>query len=398
MRLSAALLMIVMLCVWIAPAAAQDEGNLRESCVEQYDASVDYFPDKSEPQLTDAFTVEYFNHYKLVTVLMPWPGAEAADAFTYALVQCGTPAPDDLPENTLVIEVPVQRVVTMSTTYVPTLTLLDVVARIVAVDEGDYINDAAVRARLDSGDISEVGYGSGVNVEALLELEPDLIMTQSFGTPDFDAEPLLTAAGLPVVVNGDWVETTPLGRAEWMKFVALFFNGEAAANTAFEGIVERYNALAALTADVDTRPTVFVGSVFQDTWFMAGGASYTAQLLRDAGAAYVNADDPNTGSIPLDFEAAFALAGEADFWVNPDQLFWRTAADVLASDTRYANFAAYTSGNVYNNTARVNAFGWADYYESGLANPDTILADLIYIFHPDLLPEHELVYYQRLGS
>jgi iron complex transport system substrate-binding protein len=122
-----------------------------------------------------------------------------------------------------------------------------------------------------------------------------------------------------------------------------------------------------------------------------------AQLLRDAGAAYVNAVDTNTGSVPFDFESVYDLALEADFWLNPDQLAWLTLDDVLAADARYGGFAAFENGSIYNNNLAMNEFGWADYYESGLANPDLILADLIAIFHPPLMPDHELIYYRRLG-
>ncbi|MFN8373703.1 MAG: ABC transporter substrate-binding protein [Anaerolineae bacterium] len=395
-RLFAILFVLLFTTIFATPAWTQEApSETADTCVEQYDASTDYFPDKAEPEFTAGFSVEYFNNYKLVTVLTPYPGAE--ETFQYALVQCGTPIPDDLPENALVVEVPVQSVVTMSTTYLPTLDLLGVTDRIVGMDEFDYVNTPSVRERIDAGELVEIGSGSGVNVEALLELEPGLVMTQSFGSPDYDAAPVLVDAGLPVVINGDWVDTTPLGRAEWMKFIALFFNGEAVVNEAFAGVVERYNALAEMTAAVETQPTVFVGSAYGDTWYMAGGASYAAQLLRDAGAAYVNADDTSTGGLPLDFETAYDIALEADFWLNPDQLFWFTLDDVSAADPRYEDFAAFQSGNIYNNNAIMNEFGGVDYYESGLSNPDVILADLITIFHPDLLPDHQLVYYQRLG-
>jgi iron complex transport system substrate-binding protein len=389
-RFFAILSVLLMAALFASPAWTQDAAT-ETACVEQYDADTDYFADKVELEYTEGFSVEYFNNYKVVTVLTPYPGAE--ETFTYVLVQCGTPAPDELPEGAVVIVVPVQSIVTMSTTYLPTLDLLGVTDTIVGMDEFDYTNLPSIRERIDSGELTEVGSGSTVNVEALLELEPDLIMNQTFGTPD----PILVDEGLPVVINGDWVDTTPLGRAEWMKFIALFYNGEASAQEAFDGVVERYSALTELTADVETRPTVFTGSAYEGTWYMSGGGSYAAQLLRDAGAAYVNADDTSTGGLALDFEAAYDVALDAEFWINPDQLFWFTLDDVSATDTRYQDFAAFQNGNIYNNNASANESGWSAYYESGLSNPDIILADLITIFHPDLLPDHELVYYQRLG-
>jgi iron complex transport system substrate-binding protein len=390
-----AIVSVLLLAALFATPAWTQDATSEAACVEQYDTDTDYFADKAELEYTEGFSVEYFNNYKVVTVLTPYPGAE--ETFTYVLVQCGTPVPDELPEGAVVVNVPVQSIVTMSTTYLPPLDLLGVTDTIVGMDEFDYANNPNVRERIDSGEVTEIGSGTGVNVEALLELEPELIMTQSSGFPDYDAAPILVNAGLPVVINGDWVDTTPLGRAEWVKFTALFYNGEAVANDAFNGVIERYDALAELAADVETRPTVFTGSAYGDSWYMAGGGSYAAQLLRDAGAAYVNADDTSTGGLPLDFETAYDVALEADFWLNPDQSLWFTLDDVTATDPRYADFAAFQSGNIYNNNAAVNEFGGSDYYESGLSNPDVVLADLITIFHPELLPDHELVYYQRLG-
>ncbi len=234
-RLFTVLSVLLLAAVFAVPAWSQEA---TAACVEQYDADTNYFPDQVETEYTEGFTVEYFNNYKLVTVLTPYPGAE--ETFQYALVQCGTPIPDDLPEEALVIEVPVQSIVTMSTTYLPALDVLGVTETIVGMDELDYVNTLSIRERIDSGEVVEAGSGSGVNIEALLELEPDLIMMQSFGSPDFDAAPVLVDAGLPVVINGDWVDTNPLGRAEWITFIGGRY--------AFNRTLEYWHDEAAFTA------------------------------------------------------------------------------------------------------------------------------------------------------
>jgi iron complex transport system substrate-binding protein len=151
-----------------------------------------------------------------------------------------------------------------------------------------------------------------------------------------------------------------------------------------------------LTADVENRPTVFLSSPYQGTWYMSPGGSYTARLLEDAGADYLWAEDEGAGVLVLDFESVLERAADADVWLNPDQLFWFSLDDVVTTDERFVNFTAYENGMIYNNNARLNESGWNDYYESGVANPDVVLADLIAIFHPDLLLEHELYYYRQL--
>lgn len=386
-------LLFVLLAVFlVVPVVGAQEANLTAACVESFDPDADYFPDKITVEYAQGFSVEYFNHYKLVTVLLPWQGADAP--LQYLLVQCGTPAPDGYGE-TPVIEVPSARFVSMSTSFLPHIVAQGLLDRLVAIDTPLYTSSPEVLARFEAGDIAEIGgggSGTAPNVEALVDLEPDLVLTQRFSADDTNL-PVLEQAGLPVVVNADFLDTSPLGQAEWGKFIALFFNTEVLAEETFAGVESRYQELAALAAGAEARPTVLATTPFGDTWFMPGGRSYLAQLLADAGAAYLWADDESTGSLFLDFETVVDRAADADFWVNT---FQTTLDDLLAADERFAGFAAVQRGNVYTNNARQNANGGSDYYEAGQANPDIILADLIRIFHPDLLPDHELYFYKQL--
>lgn len=373
-----------------APAAV--ESSAADGCVENYDPTVDYFPAKVTVDYA-AFEVEYFNHYKVVTVHDPWLGAN--QSFTYVLVQCGTPMPEGF-ADTPMIEVPIPSIVSLSTTYLPQLEQLGLLDKLVAVDSGDWTTTEAVRAAVEAGDVAVVGSGTTINIEQLLDLEPGLIMAYSIGMPEYDTFPVVEEAGLPVVLNGDFVENNPLGRTEWIKFMALFFNAEEDAQAIFNEIETEYNEVAALAAATEDRPTVFLSSVYDGTWWMAGANSYMAQLIADAGADYLWADSGSVGSSPVDFESVLERAADADYWVNPDNSFWFTVDDVLASDERYVEFAALNNGNLYNNNVIVNENGGNAFYESGAANPHILLKDLVKIFHPDLLPDHELVYYQQV--
>ncbi len=390
MKVSAIFCLFVGLLLGSA-AFAQDAANVTEGCVATYDASVDYFPDKATVEYAEGFTIEYFNNYKVITVTRPWVGAETP--FTYALVQCGTPAPETATFDA-VIEVPINRLVSMSTTYLPSLVELDVVDTLVGVDEFDFVYSDAVRARIDAGDIVEVGGGSLVNVEQVLDLDPDLVMTYGLGSSDYDAHPVLIDAGIPVALNGDFNETSPLGRAEWVKFVAVFYNREADATALMETVAGEYQSLSERARSTDSLPTVLVNAMFGDTWYVSGGQSYIAQLIADAGGQYVWADDESTGGLPLSFEAVLDAAQDADVWINPN--FWFTLADGLAEDERYADFAAFENQQVFNNVARVTPMGGNDATELGALRPDLMLADLIRMFHPGLLPDHEFFFYTRL--
>lgn len=393
MKYHSVLLIIGILAGTLLPVAtAQDlTANLTDGCVEDYDPSVDYFPEKAEITHAQGLRIEYFNNYKVVTVSNPWRGANVS--FQYVLVQCGTPAPEDF-EDAVLIDVPTKTVISMSTTQIPHLDQMGLLGGLVGLDQLQFVSNPQVRAMIDEGKVVEVGYGATVNVELVLELDPDLVMTFSSGNPEFDSHPLLLDAGIPTVLIGDWTETTPLGRSEWIKFTAVFFNQEAAAERIYDGIVEQYQALAALVADVPERPTVFTDSPFEGVWYMPGGRSYMAALLKDAGAEYLWANDDTVGSIPLDFESVLEHAIDADFWLNVG--YWNSLADGLAQDERFAKFAAFQNGQVYNNNLRVNAGGGNDFYETGASNPELVLADLIAIFHPEVLPDHEFYFYQKL--
>ncbi len=365
--------------------------NLTEGCVDAFDPNVDYFPEKISLTHTTGFSVEYHNSYKVITVATPWPGA--GEAQQYVLVQCGAPEPTGF-DAAQIIEVPVQQIATMSTSYLPFLEAYNLLERLVAVDDVTYVNNPAVLAMAEAGTLVQIGYGAGVNVEQLLDLAPDLVMTYGSGSPEYDAHPVLINAGLKVAVNAEWLETSPLGRAEWGKFIAIFFNKEAVAESTFADTVARYEDLKAKAAAAAEKPTVLTDSEYQGSWYVAGGRSFTAQLLADAGAAYLWADDESAGSIPVAFEAVFDKAAAADFWLNVG--FVNSLEEMKAADERYTDFAAFQKGNVWNNNKRQNANGGNDYYESAVAQPDAVLADLIAIFHPELMPEYEMVYFQRL--
>lgn len=361
-------------------------------CVDTYDPAVDYFPDKVKLRYAQGFAVSYHNHYKVVTVVNPW--REATTQFQYVLVQCGTPVPEGF-EQAQVVEIPVQRIVVLSTTHLSHLERLDALDTLVGVDRFDHITTEAVRQKIGQGELTEVGNDSTLNIESILALQPDLVTTFGLGNPETDTHPKLLELGVPTAVLAEYLETTPLGQTEWLKFTALFLNRETQAQDKFEAIAQDYEQLVALAKTAVDRPTVLVGFSYNGTWYVPGGNSFAAQFLKDAGANYVWSDTDTQGSIPLSFESVFAQAATVDYWLNVSQ-DWRTLDDAIADDERYGTFQPWQTGQVFNNDARVNPQGGNDYWESGVLNPHVILADLIKLFHPDLLPEHELFYYRQL--
>ncbi|MEE4378599.1 MAG: ABC transporter substrate-binding protein [Candidatus Competibacteraceae bacterium] len=388
------LLLLAILLVMIAPGLATPVKSTDRDCVEQYDPQVDYFPDKADLTHARGFTLEYFGHYKILTVVTPWPGA--ARSFRYVLVQCGTPPPDGFSDAQF-IEVPIVKVIALTKPQLPHLELLDVLDGLLALDSLDRVYSQTVNQKIDEDKLVAVGWGTTIDAERILALEPDLVMATAYDQPQHNVHPILQRVGIPVVINAEYTEPTPLGRTEWLKFTAALFNKEQRAERLFNDIATRYHAYAELTHDLpaEQRPTVLTGALYGSAWFVPSGNSYLAQLLHIAGGDYLWADTDTVGNIPLDFEAVYARAWQADYWLTTKNE-WLTRADMQAADARYEVFTAYQQGRVYNNNARLSATGGNDYWERATLEPDMILADLIKIFHPDLVPKHTLKYFRKL--
>ncbi len=394
LRISA---MALLLCTACRPQPAVDEpGREPGSCIDRFDPEVDYFPAKTAPRYAERFRVEYFRHYKVVTISTPWSGAESR--LRYLLVQCGTPRPPGY-EDAEVIEIPVPTLVTTSTTELPHVVELDLVDRLVGHDELDYVSAPAIRRRIAAGDVVEVGSDARINLELVVAADPGLVLASGLGSPEIESFAKLRELGVDVVQVPSFLEASPLGRAEWIKVTALFFNREDRAEEFFARVAERYLELAARARTVAERPTVLCGSPIGETWHVPGGRSFMARLLADAGARYLWADDASTGAIPLAIESVYERALEAELWLHPGG--WRSLDTIAAVDERFTRLAAFENRRVFNNDARMNTAGdqaltGNDYWETGTARPDLVLADLIKIFHPELVPEHELVFHRRL--
>ena len=333
----------------------------------------------------------------IVEVTRPWQGARENDTFRYVLHPRDQRSPAVAGAD-VVVGVPIDSIVTMSTTFLPHLDALGRIDTVEAVDSVAYAYNPAVHRMANAGELREVGSGRNVDIERLIVLDPDIVMVNSFGG-DRDARPVLEEAGLPVVVSGDWVENRPLGRAEWLLFTSLFYDDLDQALERFREIEGSYGDLAEriearLAESTEDRPTVLVNAPYQGTWSVPGGESYMARFIRDAGGGYIWKDTERTGSLFLDIENVYAEAGDADIWINPG--VWSSLEQGAAEDERFTNFRAFQDGEVYNNNRRMGPGGGNDYFESGAMNPQRILADLISIFHPGLMPDYDRYYYQKL--
>ncbi|MFW8601817.1 ABC transporter substrate-binding protein [Desulfobacterota bacterium M19] len=336
------------------------------------------------------FQVSYRDKVTLITVSNPWRDAEAD--FHYLLKQRGTATPAGY-KGYQVVEVPVRRIVVLSPTYLAFIEQLGLVDKLKGFSNLSRVFSKTIRQAAGAGKIKNVGQGPNLRVEDVLDLRPDIIFT--YATGGFrDTHPKLLEAGLKVGVCAEYMESHPLGRAEWIKFFALFFNRGAKAERLFNALETRYLRLASLTREVKKRPAVITNTPFNGRWYVAGGNSFMARFIQDAGGSYIWRDTPRSGSIPIDIETVYNRGLNAKFWLNTG--IWTSLAQAREAAPRLADFASLRAGNLFNNNKRVNAAGGNDFWESGIMRPDVILADLIHIMHPKLLPNHKLYYYRRL--
>jgi iron complex transport system substrate-binding protein len=368
-------------------------GNVTHGCIDRFDPAVDYFPDKIAVEDAVTFRVEYHKSYKVVTVQAVYPGGPAE---RYVLVQCGTPAPalDDDLRGAQVVRVPITSLFSASTTHLSALVdlgRLDVLTGVSRLNE--LVGDAIVK-RAQTGHVQEFASDSVIDAERVVAAQPSVFMTGGYSSPPSLA--VIRAAGVPVVADTEWLETTALGRAEWLKYIALFLNEDGKAQQIYDAMKGRYRALSARATapPPSSRPLVMTGRSSRGLFTIAGGQSYVAALIKDAGGRYVWADNPSTDSPSVDFEAEVRRAADADVWINGGG--WRNLAAMAADEPRYAAFKAWRDGQVWVYERRMTPTGGNDYWTRSVTHPELVLADLVKIFHPTLVPDHAFEWYMRV--
>ncbi|MEM7485928.1 MAG: ABC transporter substrate-binding protein [Bacteroidota bacterium] len=339
------------------------------------------------------FTIESNTNFTTIEVTSAWPGAETN--FTYALVPREKMASIALPRDTYdaIVPVPVENMIVTSTTHIPSLEALGELNAITGFPNTDLVSSESARKRIDFEQIKELGTNENINTEIALVLQPDVVV--GFGINNTNkAYETLKRSGIPVVYNGEWTEQTPLGKAEWIKFFAPFFQKEKLADSIFRTIEKSYNDTKLLALNATQKPTVLTGGLYKDVWYIAGGKSWMAKFLKDANANYIWADTEEKGSIGMSLEAILEKGKQAEFWFNPSM--HTTYEDLKKADSHYEQFEAFSNKKVYSNVVNKGSTGGILFYELAPQRPDLALKDLIAILHPELIPNHELNFYLPL--
>lgn len=346
---------------------------------------------KNSIEYASGLSIVKHEGFSVVTVTNPWPNANKN--FTYILKEKEAKVPDSLQKYTT-IQVPLQSVVVTSTTNIPYLEMLDVEDKLVGFPHTDYISSEKTRILIDKGAVKNVGQNEKLNIEQLIELSPDLIVT--FGVDNNN--PMLdnlTKSGLNVMIQADWMEQSPLGKAEWIKLYGALFGKEDKAKELFDKIVTSYNQAKKLVANKPATTTVLYGSMYEDVWYVAKGNSWVAQFMKDAQSNYLWADLKGTGSQGLSFEKVLDKAKTANVWIASGSFL--TLAELQKANPHYSEFDAFKNKSIYTLESKFGATGGTIYYELSPSRPDLVLKDYIKIFHPDLLPSYEFTFASKLN-
>jgi iron complex transport system substrate-binding protein len=338
------------------------------------------------------FNITYYRTYKKIRVNNPWPGS--TDTLTYIITtdQQTYDAHKNAYRSTAILQ-PLDRVVCFSTTHLPHLELIGLERLLCGFPTTNYIYSEKIREMVQQGDVKDLGPSNDINLESLIALNPDLVFAFSMGNEQSMIRKI-QLSGIPLVLNADYLEDHPLGRAEWIKFVAAFFNKDQDADSIFNQIEKVYLGTKTKMEQLSDRPTVFTGVVYGDTWFLPGGKHYGTVFFNDAGGNYLWSENESDGILQLSFESVYEKAREADLWIGTAT--YNTLKEIEEADIRYSEFKAFINGNVYNYSAKINPKGGNAYFELGYARPDIILNDLAKILHPAEMKDHQFYFYKKL--
>ncbi len=333
------------------------------------------------------FDVQLYKGYTKLIIKSPYPDAKQYQEFILV-----SDRKADF-EGSNKIYVPVKKMVATSTTHIPMIEILGETNSLIGFPTTDYISSKKTVARVKNGEVKDLGNEQDFNTEVLISLQPDIMVAFSMGKSG-KLYQNIEKNGIPVVFNGDWLEDSPLGRAEWIKFFGALFNKNEEADSIFKAIEQDYLEAKKIALQAKIKPTIMSGVLFKDKWNLPAGESFTAQLYKDANTDYLWKTSSGQGSLILSFESVFEKAKKADYWIGSG--YYTTLEELESANMHYQEFETYKTKQIYSFSKRRSENGGVEYFEFGPLRPHIVLKDLIKVVHPELLPTYEPYFLQRL--
>ncbi|MEO0038379.1 MAG: hypothetical protein RIQ59_1590 [Bacteroidota bacterium] len=345
---------------------------------------------KNEIHYAKGFSILNHEGYTVVTVSNPWP--KANKSYTYILKEKNGIVPDSLKQFPVIL-VPIKTIVVTSTTHIPSLEMLGVEKTLVGFPNLNYISSEKVRNLIDAKKVKELGANQALNTEVLIDLQPDVIIGYGLdnNNPTLDN---LQKNGLKVLLNGDWNEQTPLGKAEWIKFFGALYGKQELANSLFSKIEKDYLNTLEIAKRASSHPTILAGDMYEDKWYLPQGTSWGCQLLKEAQGNYLWAETTGTGSLSLSLETVLEKGKNTDLWITSGQ--FGSLQEMLDANPHYAQFKAFQNKNIFSFSGRKGKTGGILYYELAPNRPDIVLKDIVKILHPELLKGYKPFFFEKL--
>lgn len=334
-------------------------------------------------------TITSLKDYYVATLRNPWDTTKILHR--YILVDKNVDLPTNIPEGTLV-RTPISKAIVYSSVHMSLLNELGAFNSIAGVSDLKYINLDNIKEACKKGTIINIGDGMSPDIEKIIDLNPDALLLSPFENSGGYGK--VEKLGMPIIECADYMETSALGRAEWMKFYGILTGKLAEADSLFTHVEQKYNTLSSKALNSNYRPSVFTELKSSSTWYVPGGNSTMAKILYDAGANYIFSNNNSSGSVPLSFESVFEKGEKADFWIiKYNQVKDKTYKELKDDYSPYSNFGAFKNRNIYGcNTKDI------PFYEESPFHPELLLADLIKIFHPEIAEDYELKYFSKLAE
>ena len=338
------------------------------------------------------FEIKQYKDYKKLIIKSPYPKAEKS--LIYVLLEDKNILAHTDFHHVKIIPIPIKKLVATSTTHIPMLELLNQEQTLVGFPNTKYISSPKTRSLIKNGAVKELGKEQNINTELLLDLQPDLVIGFSLNSNN-KMFTNIEKAGIPVILNGDWLEKTPLGRAEWIKLFGVLFNKEKQADSIFNHIEKEYLQAKKIALKAISKPKILSGAMYQDKWNLPAGDSYAAHFLKDANVNYPWLNSKGKGSLSLSFESVFDKAKDAQIWLSPS--FFNSYKQLSEANNHYAQFDAFKNKKVYNFVNKKGETGGVLYYELAPIQPHIVLKDIIKIVHPELLKNYTPIYLEELN-
>ncbi len=338
------------------------------------------------------FDIQNFDGYKKITVFYDFSDSLRL-SYDYYLVNKKANIPKEI-ENQEIIRTPISKAIFFSTTYLGFIEALNLRNSVAGVSGTKYICDTTLQKMALQNQIIDVGSYDNPKIEDIFMSDAPVIFTYSINGAIPPAFEKIQQYGKNIVWVNEYLETTPLGRAEWLKFFAAFYELDTLADTLFKKIAQNYENLKSQTYKNRQSPGVLFNTPFQGIWFLPGGNSYMANIVQDAGGNYLWKNIKQKSSFQINLEDIFLKNDSIDILLNPG--FVTDIQNIIKIDARLAKLNCIKNGRVYNNDKLKNSNGSLYFFEQGVVQPDLILNDLIHIFHDSLQADSNLKFYRKL--